>query len=115
MRKIQSKAKTNIVAVTDNIKQEELETRFKSILVDMSRIKQDIGKGICELQKKEQEFAEAHKQILEQIKESYHTLDWISNLLMETAGRRSSENNNGLNPIIGDIQKTTGSGKNGQI
>ncbi|MDI6738679.1 MAG: hypothetical protein QME12_09305 [Nanoarchaeota archaeon] len=84
-------------------RQEETREQLFHILEDMAKAKENIGKSICELQNKEEEFTKAHKQILEQIKESYHTLDWISNLLLETAGRKDSESNRGLNPIIADI------------
>ena len=113
MRKIRNKIKTNAGVVVDVPKQQELETKFINLFTEMGLIKQDIGKNIFELQKKEQEFAKAHKQILEQMQESYHTLDWISNLLLETAGHKPSESNNGLNPIIVDIKKRTGVGNNG--
>lgn len=112
MRKIKTKhkkAKANVTAVSDNFKQQELEIKFMCVLDDMIVIRKDIGKSICELQKKEQEFAEAHKRTLEQIKESYHALDWISNLLLETGKSnlkyRQQDKNNGLSPIIADICK----------
>ena len=110
MEKIRSKA--NAIAISDNFKQQEIETKFMSILNDMTRIKRDIGKSICELQKKEQEFTEAHKHAMEQIKESYNALDWISNLLLETGKanlkHKDSGNNQGLSPIIADIRKNKG-------
>ena len=97
----------------DESRKEEQKAKLFSVLKELDKTKQDIGKSICELQKKEQEFAEAHKSIMEQIKESYNALDWISNLLLETVGKKPSEDNKGLNPIIADIQKITGVGKNG--
>ena len=73
MRKILTK--DNAGNISNNFKSQELGIKFMPIFEDMIRIKIDIGKSICELQKKEQEFAEAHKRTMEQIKGSYNALD----------------------------------------
>ncbi len=96
----------------DESRKEEQKAKLFSVLKELDKTKKDIGKSICELQKKEQEFAEAHKHTLEQIKESYNALDWISNLLLETGkanlDHKDSGNNQGLSPIIADIRKNQG-------